>query len=670
MKLDCVLTACNLNPLYIEFIPLFIQAWTRLYPEVDIVILFIADTIPDEYKQYEKHIRLFPPITGVNDIFISQVIRIVYPALLPYKNAVLITDIDMVPMNPTYFTRPLEPLSDTTFVHFRNGPELWYGTHQYAICYNAATPQIWSEITGIKIEADLRSWIQTKFTAIPEFSGVPDASGWYSDQTILYSLLNMWPRKNIHCLKDSATGYNRLDRGFQDSMHELIPKIESYTYSDYHCYRPHSVYKDLNETIITAAPPMPRGLETTNITNVGSIGPEMTSTNSFPLIKAGSGLTYQPVPTAYSSLINTKNKRVMLTTVRIPDDHIWANGLFQNVYVIYKMFESMGCEPWLLVDNNENHKDAKIHKEFRMLDFKEYSQKPFKIDAYIEMGMSCDPSIRRFFRSMGAKVAKLYLGNILNIDIETIIFFNGVNFSHHVAGELDEIWVSPHYDIHAEYAGSINGLVGKTQIAPYVWDPMFIQELGHIYDSTGITELTPRTFIIMEPNISYQKNSLMAIMAIEAYYRRYPELVQDVIVINGQKMNEVPYFQKSVLPNLKLYESGKLQLMPRAHIVNIAKAYKNTIIVQHQVNNEYNYSFLEWMTMGYPVVHNVSRLKSYGYYYAENDIEAAADAIENVVKYHSTHKEAYAAQSRQLIWTFSPYNPENIEAWKKLAFEK
>lgn len=397
-----------------------------------------------------------------------------------------------------------------------------------------------------------------------------------------------------------------------------------------------------------------------------------TTTTPFPLIKAGEGLVYQPVPHACPLTLpsTTEKKRVFLTTVRIPDEHIWANGLFQNVYVIYKMFETMGCEPWMLVDNNENNKDAKIHKEFRMIDFKEYSQSPFKIHGYIEMGMSCDPGIRRFFRSMGVKTAKLYLGNILNIDIETIIFFQGVNFSHHVAGELDEIWVSPHYDIHAEYAGSINGLVGKTRIAPYVWDPMFIQDLGKLYDSTGLTVTSPRTFVIMEPNISFQKNSLLAIMAIEAYARKYPDRVSEVIVINGQKIKDNPYFQKSVLPNLQLYKAGKLQLMPRAHIVNIAKAARSAVIVQHQVNNEYNYSFLEWMTMGFPLIHNCPRFKEYGYYYPENDILAAAEVIETAVKFHDSNKEAYAAHAKQLAWTFSPHNPSNIEAWRKLAFEK
>jgi hypothetical protein len=387
------------------------------------------------------------------------------------------------------------------------------------------------------------------------------------------------------------------------------------------------------------------------------------------LLKSGSGLEYQPISKPSVNIEKKEKARVFLTTVKIPDDHIWANGLFQNVYVIYKLFEVMGYEPWLLVDNNDNNSTAAIHKNFRLTDFKTYIQNPFPVVSYIEIAMSCDPGIRRFFRSMGAKTSKTYLGNILNIDIETITYYRDVNFSHHVAGELDEIFVSPHYDIHAEYAGSINGLCGKTRIAPYVWDPLFIENAGS-YDGAGMTAETPRNFIIMEPNISFQKNCLIPIMAMEAYFRKYPKRIENVIVVNGAKIAQTPYFANSILPNLTLYKSGKLQLMPRAHMVNIVKSFKNAIVLQHQVNNQYNYSFLEWMTMGFPLIHNVPRFKEYGYYYDENNFDAAALQIEKVVASHEANKEIYRAHAKQLIWQFSIYNPVNIEGWRKIAFER
>ena len=391
---------------------------------------------------------------------------------------------------------------------------------------------------------------------------------------------------------------------------------------------------------------------------------------SFPNISTGYGLSIQPVSTPkLSELKPTDDKpNVILTTIRIPDEHIWANGLFQNVYIIYRMLEVMGLKPWLLVDNNQNHKDATVHTKFRMMDFREYAANPFPVVSYLEMGMSCDPGIRRFFRSMGAKVSKLYLGNILNIDIETITFMKGINFSHHVAGELDEIWVSPHYDFHAEYAGSINALCGKTRIAPYVWDPMFIEDVGQAYDDKGFSLESERTFVIMEPNISFQKNSVIPIMIMEAYYRRHPQRVEQIIAINGERLKQNAYYQASILPNLTVHANGKLQLTPRAHIVNLVKAFPSAIIIMHQVNNEYNYSFLEFITMGFPVVHNIKRFKEYGYYYDTHDFDGGADQIERIIKYHNSNKVAYTAQVKQLTWNFSINNPANIEGWKELLF--
>jgi capsular polysaccharide biosynthesis protein len=386
----------------------------------------------------------------------------------------------------------------------------------------------------------------------------------------------------------------------------------------------------------------------------------------FPTISSGSGLLSQVVVPASLPLLATPEKpRVFLTTVKISDDHIWANGLFQNIYILYKMMESLGYEPILMVDNLENNKDATIVKRFRITDFKQYIAAPFRVAAYLEMGMSCDPSIRRFFRNMGAKVAKLYMGNILNIDIETITFYPGVNFSHHVAGEIDEIWVSPHYDIHAEYAGAINGLYGKTRIAPYVWDPMFIEEHGTRYDATGFGPDSPRVFIVMEPNISFQKNALIPIMALEAYYRKYPTKVDHVIVVNGNKFKDNAYFTNSVAPNLTILKDGKLQLMPRAHVGNLMKVMKHAIIVQHQVNNEYNYSLLEFMKMGFPLIHNVPRLSSYGYYYEGNDFDGAAARIEQIAANHNP--AMYQAHAEQLAWQFSIHNPANREGWRQLV---
>ena len=51
MKLDCILTAVNDNPLYIEFIPIFVKTWNKLYPGIDVKIILVAKAITKEYMQ-------------------------------------------------------------------------------------------------------------------------------------------------------------------------------------------------------------------------------------------------------------------------------------------------------------------------------------------------------------------------------------------------------------------------------------------------------------------------------------------------------------------------------------------------------------------------------------------------------------------------------------------
>jgi 23S rRNA A1618 N6-methylase RlmF len=50
-------------------------------------------------------------------------------------------------------------------------------------------------------------------------------------------------------------------------------------------------------------------------------------------------------------------------------------------------------------------------------------------------------------------------------------------------------------------------------------------------------------------------------------------------------------------------------------------------------------------------------------YYEGNNLDSAIAAVEDVIQNHVARKEMYKAQSQQLTWRFSPYNPENQKAW-------
>ena len=44
-------------------------------------------------------------------------------------------------------------------------------------------------------------------------------------------------------------------------------------------------------------------------------------------------------------------KIILLSTATITEENIYSNGLFQNVFVFYRMFDAMGYAPILLISD-------------------------------------------------------------------------------------------------------------------------------------------------------------------------------------------------------------------------------------------------------------------------------------------------------------------------------
>jgi len=364
-----------------------------------------------------------------------------------------------------------------------------------------------------------------------------------------------------------------------------------------------------------------------------------------------------------------KRKIILLATSTIYNDTIFANGLFQNVFIIYKMLDSMGYTPIFLI--NEKPSDIQkipgILRHVRMINTDEVMRLPVPIFLMIEIAMSIEPNMRNTFRLIGAKIVKLYLGNILNIDIETPMFYPSVNFSHHLSGEIDEIWTSPHYKQHLEYASLINEMNGPTKIAPYVWHPCILTHDGNRsfkWKAPGPND--PLTIVILEPNISFQKSALIPLLVAEEYYRKTKQAIR-VIVGNGDKFTLNPFFTKTILPTLQLHKDNKLTLTGRLTITHIMETYPSAFAICHQWNNQYNYMTMEYLHAMFPLIHNAPDWSDAGYYYKDSDIESGVLALERSIKIHATSLERYAACTAALHWRHSPYNPDVQRAWKELV---
>ena len=365
---------------------------------------------------------------------------------------------------------------------------------------------------------------------------------------------------------------------------------------------------------------------------------------------------------------------ILLITSKISLDNLFNNGLFQNIIIIYRLLETMSYKPTLLVNTKiEAHELPKGWSDIRSLTIEEFIQKPFKLLASIEIGMSLEKSLRSYFRSLGAKNIKLYLGNVLNIDIETSLFYKNAQLAHHIIGEADELWVSPHYAHHLEYTCAINRIsISNGALAPYVWDPMILNayldnkkiEWRHV----GVGET--RHILIFEPNISFQKCSVVPFAICEAYYMRNPGANIKVHLYNTDRFNDAPYFKESILKNTNLFRDGKVELHGRESVVKLMESFPGAYVICHQTANEFNYMVLECLYAGFPVLHNASNWSEAGYFYEGNNIYDGADALTNALNSHSQNINPYMSAGKGLLWKHSIDNPHVKRGWEELLLRK
>jgi len=251
MILDCVLTSVNENELYLDFIPIFIKTWNKLYPSVDVKIILIAYSIPEKYVCYKNNLILFEPIENVKTSFTAQFIRLLYPCLLSYENGVLITDMDMLPMNKNYYTEHIKLYENNKFIYYRHNK--LFNQKQLAMCYNVATPKTWNDIFEVNNENDIIN-ILKDISSKNKISGGHGGAGWCLDQLFLYENVTEWNKKTdaFVCLKEDQTKFRRLERySFieQNNDNTITNNISNGIYSDYHCARPMSKYSDINYKI-------------------------------------------------------------------------------------------------------------------------------------------------------------------------------------------------------------------------------------------------------------------------------------------------------------------------------------------------------------------------------------------------------------------------------------
>jgi hypothetical protein len=365
--------------------------------------------------------------------------------------------------------------------------------------------------------------------------------------------------------------------------------------------------------------------------------------------------------------LGDERKNIILATNTVNDTTLYLNGLTQNIVILYNLFEAMGYKSWLLQYTGDSSEKREFIHRYRTIVPKDIITNGMSVFTFIEIGMSVDTATRSYLRSVGAKIVKLYLGNILNIDVETSQNFTNMFFSHHMVGEIDEIWTSPHYFQHIDYSAALNRTdINKARIAPYVWDPCFVNQYGtkEQLEWNPCRDWRDIDIVIMDPNISFQKCYFYPLLLVEAFYKRYPEWRGRVHIINGDRIKIQANAMNFVLSGMSLERDKKLVLHGRKNFHTILTDHPSSCFITHQWNNDFNYMTLELLYCGYPVLHNSDGWSQFGYHYDINKWDVAIETLLLALKGHRELLNIYKSHAANLIWRHSIHNMKNQSDWQ------
>ena len=252
MLLDLCLLSCDLNSIYYEFFPLVKKYWKEKVG-IECILILVGRELPHCLLQEKESIIMFPPIQGIPTGFQAQCIRLLYPCLLEKYQGIIISDMDIIPLNSDFFTKTIRNIEPNTFVIYR---DVISEHNQYPMCYCASSSTTWKNIFKIKIMNDLVETLVQWYTKDDYKISCPYSQMWSQDQLQLYKYILEYEKKQstnkVIKFTDSETNFRRLDRSdiYKLQKQQVKKDINDGIYSDFHLPRPYREHKLLIDDLL------------------------------------------------------------------------------------------------------------------------------------------------------------------------------------------------------------------------------------------------------------------------------------------------------------------------------------------------------------------------------------------------------------------------------------
>lgn len=339
----------------------------------------------------------------------------------------------------------------------------------------------------------------------------------------------------------------------------------------------------------------------------------------------------------------------------------FANGLNQNIVLLYELLEDCGIEVFLLdfTTEKESFKNHEFLKNKKIKNWwKTQQDKDNEIDILLCPGISCNEDIHKFFRKKNKnfKSVAVHYGNNLFSDIQSMFFNESPTFyGGKLKSHTDYTLYSPHYSIAKEYY-EVNSNSGSQEI-PYIWSPKFIeQESRELGVNPSYRPVVRPNIAVTEPCINISKTSMAPILTILNILKNKPHAFNEAYIFSNKLHKAKGQIIKQLNENTILSKFKKRVFFdPRQKFPYIL--YRdNPLILSHQFYNELNYVYLESLHYNYPLVHNSEAIKESGYFYEDFRIKSAESCVYRAIETHNDQMKSYEEESKKIIDKFSPAN--------------
>jgi hypothetical protein len=331
---------------------------------------------------------------------------------------------------------------------------------------------------------------------------------------------------------------------------------------------------------------------------------------------------------------------------------LFVNGLNQNIIFLTEMLKDMGHNVCISV--NHDVEDC-IDPPLNVLIMKQDEINDYTFDYILQIGSPLKNETIAKAKESNPKLKNIHIhyGNRLIADIEQCASNTSYALSHY---SVDEVWISPHYSFSIPYLQTYYR-TEKVFLAPYIWAPKYMDEVRRYSPEDE------KNIAITEPNISFTKNCLLPIYLTEKVFRKDPSSFNRLHVYCSYQFKDKTMFI-SLMKELTMESAGRVGFAARNIMKDIFGV--SNVLVSHQLYNGLNYTYLEALYLGMPVIHNSKYIKDAGYYFPTFNINKGAEKLHKALLKHDESLESYKLSGKKVIERFSPDNPSVRSRYQSL----